>query len=132
VIVAKLVLLLVQVPPVAGVKFIVLFIHTKDAPVKIGLATMSTFGVVVLQVVILLTQMKVTEPAVTPVITPPLVTVALPVLELVQDTPVVGVNWPVPPTQTDVGAVTTGFEFIVTVKLSSSEHPPVVGVRVKI
>jgi hypothetical protein len=116
--VAMVLSLLDQVPPVAGVILIVPYTQKHDSADKVGFATMVTVGVVVLQVVVLSTQVNVTLPAATPVITPPLVTVAILVLLLVHVTPVVGVNGPVPPTQTDVGAVTTGLEFIVTVKLS--------------
>jgi hypothetical protein len=84
--------LLDQVPPVAGVILIVEFTQTNEAADKVGFATIVTAGVVVLQVVVLSTQINVTLPAETPVITPPLVTFALLTLLLVHVTPVVGVN----------------------------------------
>ena len=73
-----------------------------------------TDDVVLLHPVAVSVNVNVTLPADTPVTTPPLVIVAIALLLLIHVPPVVGDNVTVLPTQTDAGAVTTGFALTVT------------------
>lgn len=112
-------LLLVQVPPVAGDKLVVLARQMIELPLilTVGLAMTVTLAVgAELQLVLLNVNMNVTTPAPTPVTTPPFVTVAIDVLLLVHVPPVVGDNVVVPPPQIVVAPVilTAGLTLTVT------------------
>src|SRR5260221_5450112 len=70
-------LLLTHVPPLIGLNVIVNPIHKlDDGTLTVGSALIVTADVVLLQVVVVLVNVKVTLPAATPVTTPALVTVA--------------------------------------------------------
>ena len=85
-----------------------------DVKVMTGVWLTVTEDVVLLQPVVEFVKVKVTEPADTPVMTPALVTVATDELLLVHVPPKVGDNVAVLPVQTEAGAETIGFAFMVT------------------
>ena len=107
-------LLLVHVPPAAGVRLPVLPTQTAAGDVTTGLALTVTEAVVLEQPVAARVNVNVTLPAVMPVITPALVTVAIAGLLLVHVPPAAGVRFPVLPTHTEAGAVTLGRALTVT------------------
>ena len=108
------VLLLVQVPPVLGDKFMVLPIHTAAGAVTTGNALTVTEDVVLLHPVDVCVKVKVTLPAAMPVTKPAFVTEAIEVLLLVQVPPVVGDKVIAFPTHTAGGEFTTGSSSTVT------------------
>ena len=112
--VALPVLLLLQVPPVDGVTLAVAPIQTEVAPPKVGSA-LTVKALVLLQPVTVFVKVSVTAPAETPVTTPLFVTVALPVLLLVQVPPEEGVTLAVAPIHTDVAPPKVGKSLTVTV-----------------
>jgi hypothetical protein len=113
--VAIALLLLVQVPPVVGVKMAVAPTHIDAGAVTTGCAYTVTAVVVLLQLVVPSVKVKVTLPGAKPVMTPALVTVAIPLSLLVQVPPAVGDKVAVLPTQVDAGAKTVGSGFTVMV-----------------
>src|SRR5436190_535369 len=106
--------LLTKVPPVAGVKLIVLPTHTNVGPPNVGNAFTVTEEVVLLQFVVASVKVNVTLPAATPVTKPALVMVAVDGSLLTQVPPVAGVKLIVLPTHTNVGPPTVGNAFTVT------------------
>jgi hypothetical protein len=122
--VANAVLLLVHVPPVVGVKVIVLPAHIDDTgALTAGSELTVTDEVVALQPVVLLVKVNVTVPAATPVTVLPL-TVAFEGSLLTHVPPVAGVNVIVLLTHTveaevltvgGLAVVITAFPFIVVV-----------------
>lgn len=121
-----------QLPPVIGVNVVVPPIQIEvEAAVTVGRALIVTVEVVLVQVVEVCSKVNVTFPAATPVATPALVTVALPVLLDVQVPPDVGDNVAVEPTQIELGAVTVGKLFIVTLEVVRL-HPVDVGVKINV
>jgi hypothetical protein len=134
--VATAVLLLTQVPPVVGDKVEVLLTHIVVLPVmeEVGFAFIVTAGVAFDTQPAVLVKVNVTVPAETPVTTPSLVTVALAVLLLVQEPPVVGESVVVDCAQIDVAPViaTVGLELIVTVGVGLDGHPVAVLVNTNV
>lgn len=115
--VATLVLLLVHVPPVAGVTLAVELSQTDVAPPNTGTILTVTVPVVLEHPVVLLVKVNVAVPAETPVTTPALVTVATLVLLLTQVPPDVGDNVVVFPTQIELPPVIFTTGKALTVKL---------------
>ena len=115
--------LLTQVPPDVGDKVAVLPTHNEEGAVTTGKAFTVTDEVVLLQFVVPSVKVKVTVPADTPVITPALVTVAMALSLLTHVPPETGDKVAVLPTHIDAGAVTTGGEFTVTMKLHDTVLP---------
>ena len=95
---AMALLLLAQVPPVAGVTLAVAPTQTEVAPPSEGPATTVALTVFV-QPVVVLVNVRVADPAATPVTTPAFVTVATPGVPLDHVPPVSGVTFAVPPAQ---------------------------------
>src|SRR5258706_5225247 len=109
-------LLLTHVPPLIGLNVIAEPIHKlDDGTLTVGSALIVTADVVLLQVVVVLVNVKVTLPAATPVTTPALVTVATEGLLLTQVPPLVGLNVIADPThKLEDGTLTVGSALIVT------------------
>ena len=120
-------LLLVQVPPLAGVKVVVIPIQILVAPViaTTGKAFTVTGAVAAEVQPAALVKVKVAVPIATPVTTPALVTVATAGLPLVQVPPVVGDKLVVIPTQILLVPVinTTGAAFTVTADVGAEAQP---------
>lgn len=112
--VAMPVLLLDQVPPVPGVTLAVVPMQVAVAPPKVG-SELTVNALVLLHPVAVFVNVSVTAPAETPVTTPAFVTVALPVLLLLQVPPVEGVTLAVAPTHTAVAPPKVGKALTVTV-----------------
>jgi hypothetical protein len=91
--------------------------------VATGKAFTVTDEVVLLQFVVPSVKVNVTVPADTPVITPALVTVAMVLSLLTHVPPDIGDKVAVFPTHIDAGAVTTGGEFTVIMKLHDTVLP---------
>lgn len=123
------VLLLVQVPPEAGVTLVVPPLHTAPGPPNTGKA-FTVNDTVLLQPVDELVKVRVTVPAATPVTTPALVTVAIKVLLLLQVPPKPGVTLAVEPTQTDVAPPRVGS--VLTVNALVLLQPVAVSVKVRV
>ena len=109
--VATPILLLIQVPPVFGVTFAVLPIHTSLAPPKVGFALIVKLFVAK-QPVDVWVNVNVTDPTLTPSTRPELVTVATKILLLIQVPPVIGVTLAVLPKQTSFAPPNIGLEGI--------------------
>jgi hypothetical protein len=105
------------VPPLVGLNVIVEPTHKLEEGVLIvGFALIVTADVVLLQVVVVLVNVNVTDPAATPVTTPAFVTVANEGLLLTQVPPLVGLNVIIEPThKLEEGVLTVGCALIVTV-----------------
>lgn len=123
--VATEVLLLVHVPPEAGVTLAVELSHTLVAPPSTGNASTRTDEVVAEHPLVLLVKVKVTEPDAIPVTTPPLVTVAILVLLDDHVPPDVGDNVVFSPTQISLLPVILTVGTALTVKLIVLEQPVV-------
>jgi hypothetical protein len=106
--------LLVQVPPVVGLKVIVPPIQTDAGAETIGAEFIVTIEVVLLQPVAEEVKVNVALPEATPVTTPKLLIVAFVISLLVQVPPVIGDKVMLLPTQTDAPAETIGNAFIIT------------------
>ena len=109
--------LLVQVPPVVGLKVIVPPIQTDAGAETIGAGLTVTEDVELLQPVAVEVKVNVALPAAIPVTSPAFVTVAFVTSLLNHVPPVVGDNVMLPPTQTDAAAETTGNALIVTAEV---------------
>src|SRR6266481_4653465 len=109
-------LLLAHVPPLTGLNVIVDPIHRLvEGVLTVGNALIVTADVVLLQVVVVLVNVKVTLPAATPVTTPALVTVANEGLLLTHVPPLIGLNVIVDPAhKLEDGTLTVGSALIVT------------------
>jgi hypothetical protein len=131
--VATPLLLLVQVPPKDGDKVVVAPTQIEVTPVivAVGLSWTVRFEVVLLHVVDVLTNVKLTDPMVIGLITPAAVTVATEVLLLVQVPPVDGVSVDVDPKHKDAGAEMFGFAWMV-IELDVRAQPVVEFVNVKV
>lgn len=130
-------LLLAQVPPEVGVRFVVAPTQIVLPPVMLttGIAFTVTGAVAAdTQPVLVLVKVNVAVPAATPVTTPALVTVATAGLLLTQVPPVVGDKPVVLPTQMLVAPVmlTTGVGFTVTGKVEADTQPVTELVKVNV
>lgn len=122
--VATPILLLIQVPPVFGVTFAVLPIHTSLAPPKVGFALIVKLFVAK-QPVDVWVNVNVTDPILTPSTKPELVTVATNILLLIQVPPVLGVTLAVLPKHTSFAPPNIGLDgiaLIITLVLTGEIH----------
>ena len=123
------VLLLVQVPPEAGVTLAVPPLHTVPGPPNTGSA-LTVNNTVLIQPVAVFVKVRVTVPPATPDTTPALVTVAMEVLLLDQVPPELGVTLAVVPTQVAVAPPKAGSAL--TVKALVLLQPVAVSVKVSV
>lgn len=129
--VANELLVLAHVPPVVGVKVMLLPTQTAAGALTTGFAFTVTEEVVLLHPVEVWVKVNVALPAATPVTTPAFVTVAMELSLLVHVPPVVGDKVILLPTHTAAGAETTGNALTVT-EVVVLEHPVDVSVNVKV
>lgn len=127
---------LTQVPPVVGLKVVVVPLHIEVPPVTLGTGSALTVIKPVafeIQLVAFNVYTKVAVPGAIPVTTPELVTVATLVLLETHVPPVVGEIVVEKPRQTEVAPVilTIGFSFTIILFVASELHPVVYCVNVK-
>jgi hypothetical protein len=130
--VASVLSLLIQVPPVEGLKLSVAATQSvADGALTMGSALIVRDDVVLLQPVSVSVKVNVTEPAVKPVTSPAFVTVAIALLLLNQMPPVEGLKFIVAPMQSEAkGALTVGCCMSTGTELLL--QPVVASVKVKI
>lgn len=130
--VATVLSLLIQVPPVEGLKLSVAATQSvADGALTMGSALIVRDDVVLLQPVSVSVKVNVTEPAVTPVTSPTFVTVAIALLLLSHVPPVEGLKFIVAPMQSETkGALTVGCCMSTGTELLL--QPVVASVKVKI